>query len=148
MTTRQTRPPNPLQIMDEHVHLRHLLDEFGELLAARRATGAAVAAIFEQLQRAILAHFEHEEEGGYFAQALDAAPRLSERAAQLLAEHLEMAAELVALRNHARQAGSSWQWWEELNEMFNGFVQGFEKHEAEENTLLHEAYNVDIGAED
>jgi hemerythrin len=148
MTPSPSPRANPYSILDEHAHLRRRLDDVREALIARRASGAVVASLFEELHRVVLDHFEHEEDGGYFAQALFEAPRLSERAEQLLGQHVQMAAQLAALRSFARQTRMSDPWWDELHELFDDFLRLFEQHESEENTLLYEAFNVDIGAED
>jgi hypothetical protein len=148
MTPRSKPPRANVLILDEHARLRHKLADAREVLTARCATGVEVVALLEEVHRSVLDHFEHEEEGGCFARALLEAPRLRERAEQLLSQHVQMAAQLSALRSLGRQVRMSKPWWDDLRDQFHDFVRQFEQHESDENTLLHEAYNVDIGAED
>jgi len=96
----------------------------------------------------VLDHFDHEESGGYFAEAIDAAPRLSERADALLAEHAQMAEQLVELQHRAAMQTTGARWRHALDHGFVDFMDRFLAHEEAENKLLQEAYFDDIGAED
>lgn len=142
----QTEDPSVL--IDEHQLLQRRLQEVGAVLAARWASRAAVASMIDDLRASILEHFEHEEAGGYFAEALEAAPRLGGRVRQLLSQHPEFSSQLILLRNQALETCSSPAYWERLQEIFADFLQRFRQHEFGENSLLLEAYDVDIGAED
>ena len=100
------------------------------------------------MSESVLDHFRHEEDGGYFREAIEIAPRLSERADGLLAQHPQMASQLVALQEHASKNDSSEKWWQPLNDMFDRFLHHFYEDVVAEYELLYDAYNVDIGAED
>jgi len=135
-------------IGEEHLHLREIIFEFRVVLATRDATRRQVATRLKELTQQVLDHFDHEESGGYFGEAIDAAPRLSERADALLAEHAQMAEQLVALQHRAATQISSTRWWHALESDFIDFMDRFSAHEKAENALLQEAYFDDIGAED
>jgi hemerythrin-like domain-containing protein len=136
------------QLGDEHACLREMLDNIRSTLIARNASRSAVAAMFQQLSLVVLEHFEHEEQGGYFTEVIERAPRLSERADALLSEHPAMATQLVTLRTFAARRDEPVQWFASLSEMFERFVECFRAHETAENQLVQEAYSDDIGAED
>lgn len=133
--------------MQEHAKLRDMLGSVSEMIAARQATASVLQSVVHELAEHVLEHFRHEEHGGYFAAAIEAAPRLSERAEELLLQHREMADQLEALK---RMSGGSVLAanWVGLQEMFGRFLACLETHETAENSLLQEAYNDDIGAED
>lgn len=135
-------------IRGEHCHLRELLQSVHKTLAARRTGRDTIVAMLHELAKEVLEHFEHEETGGYFADAIDIAPRLSERAEELLGQHPCLAEQLAVMRRHADRAESNDRWWSELHRKFSEFSDCFRAHEAAENVLLLEAYNDDIGAED
>jgi len=132
----------------EHVHLRELLLSVRETLATGDAERERLAGRLDELAEQVLDHFEHEEEGGYFAEVIGVAPRLCERANALLREHAEMARHLSEMRHCAAERSRRSRWWEELREEFEKFFERFSAHEAAENVLLQEAYWDDIGAED
>ena len=135
-------------IGEVHLHLREIMFEFRVVLAKRDATRRQVARLLKELTQQVLDHFAHEESGGYFAEAIAAAPRLSERADALLAEHARMAEQLVELRQRAAVETSGVRWWHALEHEFAIFLNRFSAHEEAENHLLQEAFHDDIGAED
>lgn len=144
-------PPKPAEVPsvgEEHRHLREIIFEFRVVLATRDATRRQVAMRLKELTQQVLNHFDHEETGGYFGEAIDTAPQLSERADALLAEHAQLAEKLVALQHRADTQISSTRWWHALEQDFNDFMDRFSAHEKAENALLQEAYFDDIGAED
>lgn len=105
-----------------------------ELLAWLRATRVHLAD-----------HFRFEEDHGYMNEALKREPRLERQAQALLAEHqllvdslqglLEEAAGLPKLDDAYRNKVHAW-----LAEVRN--------HESKENSLVEDAFNMDLGAED
>jgi hemerythrin len=148
MTAKQRNRQDPQLNIDEHDRLRHVVEAVQEVLATRKASSDVVAAMLRELTANVLDHFNFEEEGGYFADAIERAPRLSEHAEHLLSQHAVMTAQLVALEEHAARQESDEQWWTKLNAMFANFLEAFLAHETEENVLLQTAFNEDIGAED
>jgi hemerythrin len=135
-------------IRDEHRLLCEMMDSVGQTIAAHQASRAVVITVLDDFIQHILCHFEHEESGGYFAEAIEVAPRLSERANELLDQHPQMAAQLASLRRQAEKTDLDVLWWRELDERFYQFVECFQRHEEAENALLMDAYTDDIAAED
>jgi iron-sulfur cluster repair protein YtfE (RIC family) len=139
---------NRRRVRNEHVHLRELLESVRQTLAARQGSPPTIAALFDELSRHVLEHFEHEETGGFFSAALELAPRLTSRAGELLQEHAEFRGRLSAMRQLAMPAEATEDWWRNMRESFERFFNAFRRHETAENRLLQEAYSDDIGAED
>lgn len=148
MAIKQRNTEHPAKVLEEHASLWEILDEARAALAERRARPQSIAEMLDELAQHVLDHFRHEETGGYFAEAIDVAPRLSERADDLLRQHPRLAAQLAQLRQYARRNDPSEAWWLRLSEMFTQFVSRFSEHECAENELLQDAYSTDIGAED
>ena len=145
MTTHPTYSEKQAQALDEHAQLRHFLSSIRATLAVRQSSSGVIAAMFAELAIHVQRHFEHEEEGGYFAEALELAPRLSERADELLAQHPDLAAQLCVLQEYANENDASDLWWQQFQETFDEFFHRFQAHEEAENALLHQAYSEDLG---
>lgn len=145
MTPKPSPQPGPRPIEQEHLHLRGLLEQLRQCLAGPSAQRTQLAALLRELLTCLQEHFQHEEEGGYFAELVDASPNLSERADALCREHVEMHAQLTALHGHAQEAACP---WENLQREFAQFLDRFKLHEAAENDMLQQAYCHDIGADD
>jgi hypothetical protein len=129
-----------------HVALRKDLGKLEE--AARPASGEGAAELRARLAATrthVLEHFRFEEECGYLDVVRTREPRL-ERAAQGLAEeHRLLAQTLDALLAEARTAA-------QLDEAFRkriwAWLEQLRRHEAHENEVVQDAFNLDIGAED
>jgi hypothetical protein len=99
----------------------------------------------DQVRTHITQHFRFEEQYGYMDVVLQRAPH-QERIIELLRqEHCQLANSLEALREEVRAAPS-------LDDAFRDKVRAWvalvRDHEARENKLVQEAFNLDIGAED
>ena len=136
------------QIQEEHRHLRELLEAAEQVFQAREASRDAVRDLVRSLQREVLEHFQHEETGGCFSDALEAAPRLSERAEHLLEEHRLMAEEVTEWLQVIDKGEQDAAWWEEVGGRFERFAKRLHAHELAETALLQEAYMDDIGSTD
>jgi hypothetical protein len=145
MTFRST-PSVQRTIGDEHAELRRIVEEIQEALSARSPT--CVAQLVRELAATATNHFRCEEQGGYFAEAIEAAPQIRERARELLGEHPLMTAQLLVIERHAARGGADEPWWHTLEEMFRQFLEQFSVHEAAENSLIHEALCDDLGTGD
>lgn len=144
----KTTANHPENVADEHSHLREMLAEIQNTLAQRQSSPIVVGALLDELREHCQRHFRHEEEGGYFSDAIAIAPRLSRRADALLRQHPEFTHSLDEMRQHAASGSMSHVWWERLCVQFDEFVCRFTEHERGENTLMFDAYCRDIGAED
>jgi hypothetical protein len=124
-----------------HAALRHDLERLPQVLAvpteARRFLG--------ELRDHLIQHFRCEEEGGYMATVLQRRPQSERAVRQLLAEHGPLLEGLDALLKEASTA-------EQIDDGFRARVGTWaallRRHEAEENVLVEDAFNQDIGQDD
>jgi hypothetical protein len=104
-----------------------------------------VAACLDGLQVHLREHFRFEEKDGYMEAVRQRQPHRDREIAQLLEEHRQLAQSLDALRLDMRVAdGLS----DSLRESVRAWVERVRHHEAHENRLVQEAFNLDISAED
>ena len=124
-----------------HAALRHDLDRLPDVLAvpaeARRFLG--------ELRDHLRQHFRCEEEGGYMSTVLQRRPQSERAVRQLLAEHRPLLEGLDAL---LKEVGTA----ERIDDGFRARVRTWaellRRHEAEENVLVEDAFNQDIGQDD
>lgn len=101
-----------------------------------------IADIREHLQQ----HFDSEERDGYLGPALNVAPRYSEEAEELRAQHVRLLQTLDALG--ARLRTGDHEVWNNACAEIAAFVNELETHEHAENNIVQAAFNDDTGAGD
>ena len=145
----------PLEtIRSQHFGLRQQIRALEELFAEPAAAGAGAErarktlTLLEGFDPALREHFAVEEEGGYFADILKVAPRLSRRAARLEQNHKEFSKRLQSLLALVRYAVDAPDDWERVTARVEGFLQALRAHEDEENELVREAFMDDLGRGD
>ena len=136
------------EALQRHRALHDLLARIDQALETRTGTIAEVSGLLARLGDRLVKHFESEEEGGYFAEALTQAPRLISRANELMAQHPKMTRYGRELAGAADPDQAPDLWWQQTRERFKAFQAELSKHESQENDLLQEAYNRDLGAND
>lgn len=135
----------------QHESLGALLDSLAASLGAVAerpddvGTRVEMLRLLRQLERLLPEHFLYEEAGGYLAEALAAAPRLTRRAQRLRSEHSGFSMRLAALANRAREAGESPGSWKALGTGVRKFTYELRHHEMEENCLIQDAFTDDLG---
>jgi hypothetical protein len=129
-----------------HVALRKDLGKLEE--AARPASGEGAAELRARLAATrahVIEHFHFEEECGYLDVVRTREPRLERAARGLADEHRQLAQSLDALVEEARTAAH-------LDDTFRKkirvWLEQLRRHEARENDVVQDAFNLDIGAED
>ena len=127
----------------EHVRLKRRLDALRDTMA-QETDQTRLANLLDEFCLELETHFQHEETGDCFEQVVAVAPRLSERVDAVLRQHPALLAMLGDIVEMARQSVKL----ETLLARFESFATKWLRHETEENDLLHEAYNVDIGTHD
>jgi hypothetical protein len=124
-----------------HAALRHDLDRLPQVLTspveARR--------FLTELRAHVAQHFACEEEGGYMAVVLERRPESEHAVQQLLGQHRPM---LALLDVFVREAEGAEKIDDDLRNRIAGWAELLRRHEAEENVLVEDAFNQDIGAED
>lgn len=136
------------EFYEEHRELADALQKTDRLLARVDRTQRQVDRQMGRLADLIEGHFEHEENGGYMAEALARAPQLTRVAKKLASEHADLLDDTKKLQMLARSGVESPAWWRQIEQDFHWLKARFLAHEHAENKLLHEAYNRDIGATD
>jgi len=90
-------------------------------------------------------HFRFEEENGYLDVVSKREPRLDRAIQQLIEEHRQLAQSLDRILGEAKAAMGL---EDALREEVQGWVKRVRQHEAREDNLIQDAFNLDIGAED
>ncbi|MDH3717246.1 MAG: hemerythrin domain-containing protein [Planctomycetota bacterium] len=141
------------EIKDEHVRLQSTLVELNELIhehADRQIHPRRLTPLLSQLCDALSLHFSLEESFGYFDDALDVAPHLSQQAEALRMEHTTLYETLCDLVEQSEQLtyheteGSL----QNLIEQCAQFYQELDRHESQENDLILRAFDEDLGVGD
>ena len=105
-----------------------------------------------QLRAHLREHFSQEEAGGFLEESVTRMPRLSQAMAAVLAEHPGLLAELdrliEVLERADIDAGSALPEWERADHAFAAFAQHLLAHERNENAVVQEGYNEDLGLVD
>jgi uncharacterized membrane-anchored protein YhcB (DUF1043 family) len=90
-------------------------------------------------------HFAFEEQNGYLDSVLKLQPHLGRAVQHLLEEHRKLSASLGAI---AAEAGSAPALSEGLREQVRAWVKQVRRHERRENSLVQDAFTIDLTAED
>jgi hypothetical protein len=136
-------------IMHEHNMLRDKIRKISSVLAEPIPNKGAIEELLREFLHALIFHFSNEEvEDGLFADVSAHAPRLAGKAAALGAEHRVLLREVDELCRFASAGCPSMPWWRELNLRCHEVTKRLMRHEHDENTLLQEAHQTDIGAYD
>jgi DNA-binding transcriptional ArsR family regulator len=93
----------------------------------------------------ITEHFRFEEQNGYLDAVRQREPRLERIIQQLAEEHRQLEQSLDTLVGEAQVAATL---GESLRQEIQAWVERVRRHEARENDLVQDAFNLDIGAED
>jgi hypothetical protein len=126
-----------------------LLADLRELEQAARPSSrqglASLRARLSATQTHVTEHFRFEEQNGYMEAVLKREPCLERAIQQLAEEHRSLAQSLAVLIEQARAATSL---DDPFREEVRGWVECVRQHEARENEVVQDAFNLDIGAED
>jgi predicted nuclease with TOPRIM domain len=142
------------EIKDDNIRLHALLGEtrlVAEQLPVLHDDVSRFCDLINELRDQIAMHFALEEAYGYFDDAVCEAPRLSERAGELRAEHGELFVTLCDLVDDAERLRYNHN-RKRLRRMvscrFVDFHQQLQDHESRENELIFDAFDDDIGVGD
>jgi hemerythrin-like domain-containing protein len=134
-------------VLLEHQRLRDLIRQIQVALRRRTPSVSHISVLIHRLTQSLQTHFEHEERGGYLQDALTAAPQLSALAQRLLEEHAWFLATLDAVHQQIASASTP-QSWRTIADVYAGFCNRFDEHEAAENRVLQDALLRDLHAQD
>jgi hypothetical protein len=136
------------EVCREHRALGGKVARIRQALAGGSIPGEEIAAMLLDLKDALKVHFSNEEFHGFFGEVTARAPYLSREANKLCAEHLEMLDTARRIAHFAVAGGGSQCWWHELNTRFLAFADQLHRHEQDEDSLLQQAFQDDIGVID
>jgi iron-sulfur cluster repair protein YtfE (RIC family) len=134
--------------MQEHDVLRDKVQRIHTVLAHSDPTTDEIESLLREFVSALLIHFANEEEEGFFDDVISCAPRLAYKAGELCAEHKELVRKVDELCRFASAGSPSIVWWRELNSRCHEVSRQLMRHERDENKLLQQARQVDIGTGD
>ena len=137
-------------IKREHGELKDLLSQVRSVIGEQQPDAQHSRQLICDLYERIQSHFHHEEADGYLSEALERAPRLTNQAGRLLDKHETLSELLGQLRNHVQRTVPTdgprvAAWWKELTDQFHDFSNRLLRHETEEDKLVQEAFNRDLG---
>lgn len=141
------------EIKDDNRHLRDLRKAIRALISNRTLVAGhlpRLLALLEEFRDQLAMHFSLEEAYGYFDDAVDVAPRLSEAVDRLRSQHSDLFGILVHLVGDAESLLRHQRSDEQLDEFIER-VQDFDSalsdHELRESQLMMEAMDRDLGGE-
>ncbi|MEX0938798.1 MAG: hypothetical protein WDZ59_13130 [Pirellulales bacterium] len=141
-------------IKRDNIRLKSLLQEARSVCEAcpfGRVWRIRLATLLGDLRDVLALHFTLEEFYGYFEEPLAVAPHLAERAKRLRAQHVDLYDAISFLADMAADlaaAGDDVFRVQQLATCYIQFHNRLLEHEAGEDELITDAYNVDIGVGD
>jgi hypothetical protein len=132
----------------EHDALRDKLRRIHEVMIGVEIKADAIATLLLDLKNALQAHFANEESGGFFNQLTTHSPHLAYQTDTLCVEHGQLLYKAMELYQFATAGSRSMDWWRALGYQFHAFSRELMHHESEENKLLQQIYQDDIGTSD
>lgn len=146
--------PDPVimgHLLAQHRELHDLLVEARDAFAAANHATAAVAAAHHRLtslRKHLVRHFSQEEEGGFLEESLARMPRLAAAAREVLAEHPDLLGELDGLLETLPARDIDAAVWRQAGHDFEVFASHLLAHERNENAVVQQGYNEDLGLVD
>jgi|SRR5215471_5209495 len=119
------------------------LEEAGHTASEKGLPG--LRSRLKSTRKHIAEHFRFEEQGGYMDAVRKREPRLGRVIDELCTEHGQLLSSLDAILKETATASS-------MNDLMRGELTGWinrvRQHEARENQVVQDAFNLDIGSED
>ncbi len=142
------------EIKEDNRELRRLIQYASDLLATSTTGPNAMrdaANMLAELRDQFAMHFSLEEAYGYFDDAIDVEPRLSEKAESLRLEHETLFLEICEVVEQAERLlyhEPSAQTLKRIEARFMAFRHRFQSHETREEDLIMQSLDDDIGVGD
>lgn len=134
-------------IVDDHSELRTCLQVVSRLLLQEHDVNEArrlVRLLVNQLED----HFHREEEGGYFRDVAYRAPQLARLATSLEREHPQLLRCLREIDAHLEECHRFPSGLAKVAAAFRKFATAITSHEEDEQRLIQESYNSELGCSD
>ena len=142
------------EIKEVNQDLWHLLEEVRYLCSrpmSLRVPSRHFLDLLGALRDQLALHFTLEEAYGYFEDPLYVAPRLSEWAESLRRQHHDLYVQICQLVDYAERLARRGRFASlvmQVSQQFSDFYQQLQEHESQENALILQAYDDDIGVGD
>lgn len=137
-----------------HILAQHR-DLHEQLTAVRHAYATSAAAVPDrplvlrdrlvELRDHLQTHFRQEEAGGYMEESLARMPRLARAARDVLGQHPRLLAEIDRLIATLPESGTAAAAWARSAADFERLATHILDHERQENAVVQEGYNEDLG---
>ncbi len=135
-------------IRHQHQRLKSLMEAIANRFRHEQKPTRNLVSLLNALAVHLQMHFEFEESDGYFFSLASKTPRVSATVERLLREHEVMREKVDALVSMARETFAEAQDTSDLAKQFSLFRDQLIHHEHEENKLIQDVYNVDVGTKD
>ena len=129
------------QLLQAHAALHTSLDGIEEALHSPADTRRHLLT----LRARVLDHFRQEEQGGYMGPVLELQPQQERIVRALLGEHRRLTEALDAL---VQEATATTVMGNGFRQRVRAWVEELRRHEADENVLVEDAFNRDVGQKD
>lgn len=135
-------------IRQQHQRLNSLLEAIQNRFQGEQKPSRNLVSLLNALAVHLQTHFELEEFDGYLSALAQRSPALSVEIERLLCEHAELLADVNDLVDRAREDFTFNHDTGDLAHRFAQFHAKLSAHEHAENTLIQEAYSLDLGVKD
>jgi hypothetical protein len=142
------------EIKEDNWRLHELLHQAGKMIegpSAHELSARQLVDTLGELRDQLALHFSLEEAYGYFEDAVQVEPRLSERAEELRSQHSTLFVNVCQIVDE----GEQWLYGEAARDVllllkarFGKFLLDFRQHETREADLIMEAFDSDVGVGD
>jgi hemerythrin len=132
----------------EHETLREKLSRIHDVFTGSDPSRNEIRKLLEEFEEALVVHFSHEEEDGFFDEVVGYSPASAREADRLCVEHEELRKEAKELYRFATSGSPSMPWWRELAVRCHNFSRKLMLHENAENRLLQTAHQQELGVAD
>ncbi len=136
------------EINSEHQELERQYAAFDTFLSGELVRVPSLRRRLSEFAVILKCHFDHEEEGGYFREIVEMAPRLSRVAQELESEHDELLGRLEYLADQLSTTADVAREFAQLHKATTEFIAACRAHEHRETALMQEAWFTEIGTGD
>jgi hemerythrin len=132
-------------IRQQHQRLHSLLGAIESRFRHERKASRNLVSLLNALAVHLQTHFELEESDGYLSHLVRLSPGLSAAVDRLLREHTALLKEVNDLVARSREVFATNRDTADLAARFARLHRKLTDHDHEENKLIQEAYNLDLG---
>lgn len=137
-------------LVEQHVHLRKLLEEVNAYLSLPEelGSGQSLLPVLERLAHCCRRHMEFEEQDGYMAPIRQEHPHLNGQIDELLREHTTLQEDFAEVLRLVRTESRAAELRSTIVPKLKAWLSHIQQHERRENLLVQDAFNTKLGAGD